>query len=82
MLQDEISDVSQAGSKSTTPILTAASDVLTSAECPLHEDKEDLAKNSDLWNQKLDISKHIEVQVAQETRNVSIGKLLDYSHFE
>ncbi|XP_013916505.1 PREDICTED: C-Jun-amino-terminal kinase-interacting protein 4-like [Thamnophis sirtalis] len=72
-LKDEISDVSQAGSKSTTPILTAASDVLTSAESPLHEDKEGLAKNSDSWNQKLDINKHIEVQVAQETRNVSIG---------
>ncbi|XP_070596132.1 C-Jun-amino-terminal kinase-interacting protein 4 isoform X2 [Erythrolamprus reginae] len=71
--EDEISDVSQAGSKSTTPILTAASDVLTSAESPLHEDKKGLAKNSDSWNQKLDISKHIEVQVAQETRNVSIG---------
>ncbi|KAL7989494.1 hypothetical protein Chor_012160 [Crotalus horridus] len=71
-LKDEISDVSQAGSKSTTPILTAASDVLKSAESPLHEDKEGLAKNSDSWNQKLDISKHIEVQVAQETRNVSI----------
>uniref|UniRef100_A0A8C5SXL2 RH2 domain-containing protein n=1 Tax=Laticauda laticaudata TaxID=8630 RepID=A0A8C5SXL2_LATLA len=72
-LKDEISDVSQAGSKSTTPILIAASDVLTSAEFPLHEDKKGLAKNSDSWNQKLDISKHIEVQVAQETRNVSIG---------
>ncbi|XP_032064726.1 C-Jun-amino-terminal kinase-interacting protein 4 isoform X3 [Thamnophis elegans] len=72
-LKDEISDVSQAGSKSTTPILTAASDVLTSAESPLHEDKEGHAKNSDSWNQKLDINKHIEVQVAQETRNVSIG---------
>ncbi|ETE63194.1 C-Jun-amino-terminal kinase-interacting protein 4, partial [Ophiophagus hannah] len=72
-LKDEISDVSQAGSKCTTPILTAASDVLTSAESPLHEDKKGLAKNSDSWNQKLDISKHIEVQVAQETRNVSIG---------
>ncbi|XP_015671190.1 C-Jun-amino-terminal kinase-interacting protein 4 isoform X2 [Protobothrops mucrosquamatus] len=72
-LKDEISDVSQAGSKSTTPILTAASDVLKSAESPLHEDKEGLAKNSDSWNQKLDINKHIEVQVAQETRNVSIG---------
>ncbi|KAM6473373.1 C-Jun-amino-terminal kinase-interacting protein 4 isoform 4-T4 [Liasis olivaceus] len=71
--EDEISDVSQAGSKSTTPILTAASDVLKSAESPLNEDKEGLAKNSDSQNQKLDISKHIEVQVAHETRNVSIG---------
>ncbi|XP_044275902.1 C-Jun-amino-terminal kinase-interacting protein 4 isoform X2 [Varanus komodoensis] len=72
-LKDEISDVSQAGSKSTTPILTAASDVLAPAGFPLNEDKEGLVKNVDTEDKKLDISKHIEVQVAQETRSVSIG---------
>ncbi|XP_062976280.1 C-Jun-amino-terminal kinase-interacting protein 4 isoform X3 [Elgaria multicarinata webbii] len=72
-LKDEISDVSQAGSKSTTPVLTAASDVLAPAEFPLNEDKERLVKNSETEDKKLDLSKHIEVQVAQETRSVSIG---------
>lgn len=68
-LQDELSDVSQAGSKSTTPASTAA-------ETPLNEDQEGLVKSSSSVNKKLDITKHIEVQVAQETRSVSIGKLL------
>ncbi|XP_060620783.2 C-Jun-amino-terminal kinase-interacting protein 4 isoform X5 [Anolis sagrei] len=72
-LKDEISDVSQAGSKSTTPILTAASDVLAPAESLLNEDKEGLVKNSETENKNLDVSKNIEVQVAQETRSVSIG---------
>ncbi|KAL8163337.1 UNVERIFIED_CONTAM: C-Jun-amino-terminal kinase-interacting protein 4 [Gekko kuhli] len=69
---DELSD-SQAGSKSTTPISTAASDVLAPAETPLNEDNEGLVKNLETGNIKVDISKHTEVQVAQETRNVSIG---------
>uniref|UniRef100_A0A8C3XSA0 Sperm associated antigen 9 n=1 Tax=Chelydra serpentina TaxID=8475 RepID=A0A8C3XSA0_CHESE len=73
-LKDELSDVSQAGSKSTTPASTAASDVLVlSAETPLKEDNEGLAKSADALNKKSDVSKHIEVQVAQETRTVSIG---------
>ncbi|XP_054832165.1 C-Jun-amino-terminal kinase-interacting protein 4 isoform X1 [Eublepharis macularius] len=71
-LKDELSD-SQAGSKSTTPVSTAASDVLAPAETPLNEDSEGLAKDLDTGNKKPDISKHIEVQVAQETRSVSIG---------
>nr|XP_056721662.1 C-Jun-amino-terminal kinase-interacting protein 4 isoform X2 [Euleptes europaea] len=71
-LKDELSD-SQPGSKSTTPISTAASDALGSAETPLNEDSEGLVKNSDTGNKKTEIGKHIEVQVAQETRNVSIG---------
>lgn len=29
-----------------------------------------------MLNEKLDVSKNIEVQVAQETRNVSTGELL------
>ncbi|CAI5765920.1 C-Jun-amino-terminal kinase-interacting protein 4 isoform X1 [Podarcis lilfordi] len=66
-LKDELSDVSQAGSKCTTPVLTAASDVLAPAESPSKEHKEGLEKDSDIGN------KNIEVQVAQETRNVSIG---------
>ncbi|EMP33037.1 C-Jun-amino-terminal kinase-interacting protein 4 [Chelonia mydas] len=71
---DELSDVSQAGSKSTTPASTAASDVpVLSAETPLKEDNEGLAKSADALNKKSDVSKHIEVQVAQETRTVSIG---------
>lgn len=46
-----------------------------SAETPLKEDNEGLAKSADALNKKSDVSKHIEVQVAQETRTVSIGKL-------
>uniref|UniRef100_A0A8C4UA68 C-Jun-amino-terminal kinase-interacting protein 4 n=1 Tax=Falco tinnunculus TaxID=100819 RepID=A0A8C4UA68_FALTI len=73
-LKDELSDVSQAGSKSTTPASTAASDVpVLPAETPQKEDAEGLAKDTDMPNEKLDVSKNIEVQVAQETRNVSTG---------
>ncbi|KGL86134.1 C-Jun-amino-terminal kinase-interacting protein 4, partial [Charadrius vociferus] len=72
--QDELSDVSQAGSKSTTPASTAASDVpVLPAETPQKEDAEGLAKDTNMPNEKLDVSKNIEVQVAQETRNVSTG---------
>ncbi|KAJ7315956.1 hypothetical protein JRQ81_002118, partial [Phrynocephalus forsythii] len=71
-LKDEISDVSQAGSKSTTPILAAASDVLAPAESPQNEDKEGVVKNTDAEEKSLDESKHIKVQAAQETRTVSI----------
>ncbi|NXY46181.1 JIP4 protein, partial [Ceuthmochares aereus] len=73
-LKDELSDVSQAGSKSTTPASTAASDVpVLPAETPQKEDAEGLAKDTDMPSEKLDVSKNIEVQVAQETRNVSTG---------
>uniref|UniRef100_A0A8C8R9Y9 C-Jun-amino-terminal kinase-interacting protein 4 n=1 Tax=Pelusios castaneus TaxID=367368 RepID=A0A8C8R9Y9_9SAUR len=71
---DELSDVSQAGSKSTTPASTAASDVpMLSAETPLTDGNEGLAKSADTLNRISDVGKHIEVQVAQETRTVSIG---------
>uniref|UniRef100_A0A8C0HR04 C-Jun-amino-terminal kinase-interacting protein 4 n=1 Tax=Buteo japonicus TaxID=224669 RepID=A0A8C0HR04_9AVES len=74
IMLDELSDVSQAGSKSTTPASTAASDVpVLPAETPQKEDVEGLAKDADMPNEKLDVSKNIEVQVAQETRNVSTG---------
>ncbi|KAM9281210.1 C-Jun-amino-terminal kinase-interacting protein 4 isoform 3-T3 [Morus bassanus] len=73
-LKDELSDVSQAGSKSTTPASTAASDVpVLPAETPQKNDVEGLAKDTDMPNEKLDVGKNIEVQVAQETRNVSTG---------
>ncbi|XP_075627020.1 C-Jun-amino-terminal kinase-interacting protein 4 isoform X4 [Balearica regulorum gibbericeps] len=73
-LKDELSDVSQAGSKSTTPASTAASDApVLPGETPQKEDVEGLAKGTDMPNEKLDVSKNIEVQVAQETRNVSTG---------
>ncbi|XP_061232990.1 C-Jun-amino-terminal kinase-interacting protein 4 isoform X4 [Neopsephotus bourkii] len=73
-LKDELSDVSQAASKATTPASTAASDVpVLPAETPQKEDVEGLAKGADMPNEKLDIGKNIEVQVAQETRNVSTG---------
>ncbi|XP_042658312.1 C-Jun-amino-terminal kinase-interacting protein 4 isoform X2 [Tyto alba] len=73
-LKDELSDVSQAGSKSTTPASTAASDVpVLPAETPQKEDVEGIAKDTDMPNENVDISKNIEVQVAQETRNVSTG---------
>uniref|UniRef100_A0A8C3LXB7 Sperm associated antigen 9 n=1 Tax=Chrysolophus pictus TaxID=9089 RepID=A0A8C3LXB7_CHRPC len=72
--EDELSDVSQAGSKTTTPASTAASDVpALPAETPQKEDAEGFAKGTDMQNEKPDISKNIEVQVAQETRNVSTG---------
>uniref|UniRef100_A0A8C0LNA7 C-Jun-amino-terminal kinase-interacting protein 4 n=1 Tax=Canis lupus dingo TaxID=286419 RepID=A0A8C0LNA7_CANLU len=72
-LKDELSDVSQGGSKATTPASTAASDVATiPTDTPLKEDNEGFVKVADTPN-KSEISKHIEVQVAQETRNVSTG---------
>lgn len=60
----------------TTPASATASDVLPLAETPLNEENEAFVKISDSGNKKLDVGKHIEVQVAQETKNVSIGKLL------
>ncbi|CAN8194162.1 unnamed protein product [Coccothraustes coccothraustes] len=73
-LKDELSDVSQAGSKCTTPASTAASDVLVlPAETPQKENVEGLAKDTEMSNEKLDVSKNIEVQVAQETRNMCTG---------
>ncbi|XP_025054953.1 C-Jun-amino-terminal kinase-interacting protein 4 isoform X6 [Alligator sinensis] len=73
-LKDELSDVSQTGSKSTTPASTTASDVpVLPAETLLKEEAEGLAKSADALDKKSDVSKHIEVQVAQETRTVSIG---------
>lgn len=75
--QDELSDVSQAGSKCTTPASTAASDVpVLPAETPQKENVEGLAKDSEMSNEKLDVSKNIEVQAAQETRNICTGELL------
>uniref|UniRef100_A0A8C6EHK2 C-Jun-amino-terminal kinase-interacting protein 4 n=1 Tax=Microcebus murinus TaxID=30608 RepID=A0A8C6EHK2_MICMU len=72
-LKDELSDVSQGGSKATTPASTANSDVATiPTDTPLKEDNEGFVKITDTTN-KSEISKHIEVQVAQETRNVSTG---------
>uniref|UniRef100_A0A287BIC4 Sperm associated antigen 9 n=1 Tax=Sus scrofa TaxID=9823 RepID=A0A287BIC4_PIG len=72
-LKDELSDVSQGGSKATTPASTAASDVAAiPADTPLNEDNEGFVKVAETPD-KSEISKHIEVQVAQETRNVSIG---------
>uniref|UniRef100_G3S022 Sperm associated antigen 9 n=1 Tax=Gorilla gorilla gorilla TaxID=9595 RepID=G3S022_GORGO len=71
--EDELSDVSQGGSKATTPASTANSDVATiPTDTPLKEENEGFVKVTDVPN-KSEISKHIEVQVAQETRNVSTG---------
>ncbi|NWW36069.1 JIP4 protein, partial [Panurus biarmicus] len=73
-LKDELSDVSQAGSKCTTPASTAASDVpVLPAETPQKENVEGLAKDTEMSNENLDVSKNIEVQAAQETRNVCTG---------
>nr|XP_011723917.1 C-Jun-amino-terminal kinase-interacting protein 4 isoform X7 [Macaca nemestrina] len=72
-LKDELSDVSQGGSKATTPASTANSDVAAiPTDTPLKEENEGFVKVTDAPN-KSEISKHIEVQVAQETRNVSTG---------
>eukprot|EP00069_Balaena_mysticetus_P010196 bmy_06702T0 len=69
--EDELSDVSQGGSKATTPASTAASDVAAiPSDTPLHEENEGFVKVADTPD-KSEISKHIEVQVVQETRNVS-----------
>uniref|UniRef100_A0A0P6K237 C-Jun-amino-terminal kinase-interacting protein 4 n=1 Tax=Heterocephalus glaber TaxID=10181 RepID=A0A0P6K237_HETGA len=71
--EDELSDVSQGGSKATTPASTANSDVAAiPPDTPLKEESDGLAKGTDS-PAKLELSKHIEVQVAQETRNVSTG---------
>ncbi|XP_058427490.1 C-Jun-amino-terminal kinase-interacting protein 4 isoform X5 [Marmota monax] len=71
--EDELSDVSQGGSKATTPASIATSDVAAiPPDTPLKEDNEGSVKGTDTPN-KSDISKHIEVQVAQETRNASTG---------
>ncbi|XP_054249814.1 C-Jun-amino-terminal kinase-interacting protein 4 isoform X1 [Indicator indicator] len=73
-LKDELSDVSQAGSKSTTPASAAPADVpVLPAETPPREDVEGPAKNTEVLSERLDEGKNIEVQVAQETRNVSTG---------
>nr|XP_005002428.1 C-Jun-amino-terminal kinase-interacting protein 4 isoform X4 [Cavia porcellus] len=72
-LKDELSDVSQGGSKATTPASAANSDAAaTPSDTPLREESEGLAKGTDS-PAKPELSKHIEVQVAQETRNVSTG---------
>ncbi|ERE68081.1 c-Jun-amino-terminal kinase-interacting protein 4 [Cricetulus griseus] len=69
--EDELSDISQGGSKATTPASTANSDVSAiPPDTPSKEDNEGLVKGTDTPN-KPEISKHIEVQVGQETRNVS-----------
>ncbi|XP_058708464.1 C-Jun-amino-terminal kinase-interacting protein 4 isoform X1 [Poecile atricapillus] len=73
-LKDELSDVSQGGSKCTTPASTAASDdPVLPAETPQKENVEGLAKDREMSNEKLDVSKNIEIQAAQETRNVCTG---------
>ncbi|XP_023573662.1 C-Jun-amino-terminal kinase-interacting protein 4 isoform X3 [Octodon degus] len=72
-LKDELSDVSQGGSKATTPASTANSEVAAiPSDTPLKEEREGLVGGADT-PAKLELSKHIEVQVAQETRNVSTG---------
>ncbi|XP_069459757.1 C-Jun-amino-terminal kinase-interacting protein 4 isoform X5 [Ovis canadensis] len=72
-LKDELSDVSQGGSKATTPASTAASDVAAiPSDTPLHEENEGIVKAADTPDTS-ERSKHIEVQVVQETRNISTG---------
>ncbi|XP_069050544.1 C-Jun-amino-terminal kinase-interacting protein 4 isoform X2 [Lepisosteus oculatus] len=72
--KDELSDVSQAGSRSVTPVSTAASDVaMPSVDTPLKEETEGLNKNLNTSTRKPESSKNIEVQVAPGTRSVSIG---------
>ncbi|XP_028935720.1 C-Jun-amino-terminal kinase-interacting protein 4 isoform X2 [Ornithorhynchus anatinus] len=72
-LKDELSDVSQGGSKSTTPASTAPSDgAALPVDTPLKEENEGFAKTADAPGQT-DASKHIDVQAAQETRTVSTG---------
>ncbi|XP_045155871.1 C-Jun-amino-terminal kinase-interacting protein 4 isoform X1 [Echinops telfairi] len=72
-LKDELSDVSQEGSKATTPASTAASDVATlPTDTPLKEDSEGFVRAADTPTRP-EISKHIEVQAGQDTRTVSTG---------
>ncbi|XP_013374734.1 PREDICTED: C-Jun-amino-terminal kinase-interacting protein 4 isoform X3 [Chinchilla lanigera] len=72
-LKDELSDVSQSGSKATTPASAANSDVAAiPSDTPLREESDALVRGADT-PAGLELSKHIEVQVAQETRNVSTG---------
>ncbi|XP_074117889.1 C-Jun-amino-terminal kinase-interacting protein 4 isoform X1 [Sminthopsis crassicaudata] len=69
-LKDELSDISQGGSKATTPASIAASEgAAIPTDTPSKEDNEGYLKAAD----KSETGKHIEVQVAQDTRSVSIG---------
>ncbi|XP_066560850.1 C-Jun-amino-terminal kinase-interacting protein 4 isoform X2 [Amia ocellicauda] len=71
--KDELSDVSQGGSKSVTPVSTAASDVaMPSVDTPLKEQAEGLNKNLNTSNRKPDSSKNIVVQPAPGT--VGVGE--------
>ncbi|XP_041076813.1 C-Jun-amino-terminal kinase-interacting protein 4-like isoform X3 [Polyodon spathula] len=72
--KDELSDVSQGGSKSVTPLSTAASDVVMhSVDTPIKDEAEGLTKNLNTSSGKPDSSKIIEGQVTPGARTVSIG---------
>ncbi|XP_036399735.1 C-Jun-amino-terminal kinase-interacting protein 4 isoform X5 [Megalops cyprinoides] len=72
--KDELSDASQGGSKSATPMSTTASDVaVSSADTPQKDEAEGLNKNLNTSSRKPDSSKNIEVQAAPGTSSVSIG---------
>ncbi|KAG9350262.1 hypothetical protein JZ751_026616 [Albula glossodonta] len=71
---DELSDVSQGGSKSVTPMSTTASDVaMPSVDTPQKDEAEGLNRNLNTSSRKPDSSKNIEVQAAPGTSSVSTG---------
>uniref|UniRef100_A0A8B9KU01 RH2 domain-containing protein n=1 Tax=Astyanax mexicanus TaxID=7994 RepID=A0A8B9KU01_ASTMX len=64
-LQDELSDASQGGSKSVTPMSTATSDVaMASVDTPQTEEAEGLNRNLNSSSKKPDSNKNIKVQNA------------------
>uniref|UniRef100_A0A8B9KQT3 C-Jun-amino-terminal kinase-interacting protein 4 n=1 Tax=Astyanax mexicanus TaxID=7994 RepID=A0A8B9KQT3_ASTMX len=67
-LQDELSDASQGGSKSVTPMSTATSDVaMASVDTPQTEEAEGLNRNLNSSSKKPDSNKNIKVQNATAT---------------
>uniref|UniRef100_A0A8C9V9H7 C-Jun-amino-terminal kinase-interacting protein 4 n=1 Tax=Scleropages formosus TaxID=113540 RepID=A0A8C9V9H7_SCLFO len=73
-LKDELSDVSQGGSKSTTPMSTTTSDVaMASVDTPQKEEAEGLNKNLNTKSRKPDNSKNIDVPAGLRTSSVSTG---------
>uniref|UniRef100_A0A8C9SDS4 C-Jun-amino-terminal kinase-interacting protein 4 n=1 Tax=Scleropages formosus TaxID=113540 RepID=A0A8C9SDS4_SCLFO len=71
---DELSDVSQGGSKSTTPMSTTTSDVaMASVDTPQKEEAEGLNKNLNTKSRKPDNSKNIDVPAGLRTSSVSTG---------
>ncbi|KAL4624585.1 C-Jun-amino-terminal kinase-interacting protein 4 isoform X6 [Arapaima gigas] len=72
--KDELSDISQGGSKSISPMSTTTSDVaMASVDTPKKDEAEGLNKNLNSKSRKPDSSKNIDMQVRPGTSSVSTG---------